>query len=65
MTYLSALSCTTAMHETSKRLSQTLKDVYEPDWNGGEGLATIIDVSLQHTANQMDMLVAYDIVKRK
>ncbi|XP_023687822.2 bridging integrator 2b [Paramormyrops kingsleyae] len=32
-----------AMHETSKRLSQTLKDVYEPDWNGAEGLATIID----------------------
>ncbi|KPP66993.1 hypothetical protein Z043_114461, partial [Scleropages formosus] len=31
------------MHETSKRLSQTLKDVYESDWNGGEDLAVIVD----------------------
>ncbi|KAL4655613.1 bridging integrator 2-like [Arapaima gigas] len=31
------------MHETSKRLSQTLKDVYESDWNGNEDLAAIVD----------------------
>lgn len=33
----------TAVHETSKRLSQTLRDVYEPDWNGGEDLAVITE----------------------
>ncbi|XP_070759031.1 bridging integrator 2b [Enoplosus armatus] len=32
-----------AVHETSKRLSQTLRDVYEPDWNGGEDLAVITE----------------------
>ncbi|XP_077386520.1 bridging integrator 2b isoform X2 [Festucalex cinctus] len=31
-----------AVHETSKRLSQTLRDVYESDWNGVEDLAVII-----------------------
>ncbi|XP_077460031.1 bridging integrator 2b [Stigmatopora argus] len=31
------------LHETSKRLSQTLRDVYEPDWDGMEDLATIIE----------------------
>ncbi|XP_066564348.1 bridging integrator 2a isoform X2 [Amia ocellicauda] len=31
------------MHETSKRLSQSLRDVYEPDWQGGEDLSVIID----------------------
>ncbi|KAM6946908.1 bridging integrator 2b isoform 1-T1 [Lycodopsis pacificus] len=30
-----------AVHETSKRLSQTLTEVYEPDWNGMEDLAGI------------------------
>ncbi|KAM8916024.1 bridging integrator 2b isoform 2-T2 [Spinachia spinachia] len=32
-----------AVHETSKRLSQTLRDVYEPDWNGVEDLAVITE----------------------
>ncbi|KAM8868096.1 bridging integrator 2b [Synchiropus picturatus] len=32
-----------AVHETSKRLSQTLRDVYEPDWNGAEDLPDITD----------------------
>jgi hypothetical protein len=32
------------MHETSKRLSQTLRDVYEPDWQGGEDLSVIMEV---------------------
>ncbi|XP_062311431.1 bridging integrator 2b isoform X1 [Osmerus eperlanus] len=32
-----------AMHESSKRLSQTLKDVYEPEWQGGEDLPIIMD----------------------
>ncbi|XP_031136544.2 bridging integrator 2b isoform X1 [Sander lucioperca] len=32
-----------AVHETSKRLSQTLRDIYEPDWNGGEDLAVITE----------------------
>ncbi|XP_034540421.1 bridging integrator 2b isoform X2 [Notolabrus celidotus] len=32
-----------AVHDTSKRLSQTLRDVYEPDWNGVEGLAVITE----------------------
>ncbi|CAL8274363.1 unnamed protein product [Boreogadus saida] len=32
-----------AIHESSKRLSQTLKDVYESDWNGGEDLSDIIE----------------------
>ncbi|KAM7423342.1 hypothetical protein PAMA_011074 [Pampus argenteus] len=31
------------MHETSKRLSQTLRDIYEPDWNGVEDLAVITE----------------------
>uniref|UniRef100_A0A4W5P7G2 Bridging integrator 2b n=1 Tax=Hucho hucho TaxID=62062 RepID=A0A4W5P7G2_9TELE len=31
------------MHETSKRLSQTLRDVYEPDWQGGEDLPVIME----------------------
>ncbi|KAM9800108.1 bridging integrator 2b [Syngnathus typhle] len=31
-----------AVHETSKRLSQTLQEVYESDWNGAEDLAVII-----------------------
>ncbi|XP_061731523.1 bridging integrator 2b isoform X1 [Nerophis ophidion] len=31
-----------AVHETSKRMSQTLRDVYEPDWDGVEDLAVII-----------------------
>lgn len=34
------------MHEMSKRLSQTLRDVYESDWNGMEELPVIIEVSL-------------------
>ncbi|XP_075952793.1 bridging integrator 2b isoform X2 [Anarhichas minor] len=32
-----------AVHETSKRLSQTLREVYEPDWNGMEDLAVITE----------------------
>lgn len=32
------------MHESSKRLSQTLKDIYEPDWHGVEDLTGIIEV---------------------
>lgn len=34
----------TAVHETSKRLSQTLQDVYEADWDGVEDLGVIIGV---------------------
>ncbi|XP_071389154.1 bridging integrator 2b [Centroberyx affinis] len=32
-----------AMHESSKRLSQTLRDVYESDWNGVEDLSVIVE----------------------
>ncbi|KAJ0023362.1 hypothetical protein NQD34_003261 [Periophthalmus magnuspinnatus] len=32
-----------AVHETSKKLSQTLRDVYESDWDGLEDLAVITD----------------------
>ncbi|KAF5890172.1 bridging integrator 2-like, partial [Clarias magur] len=32
-----------ALHETSKRLSQTLKDVYEEDWHGVEDLSVIME----------------------
>ncbi|KAK2858308.1 hypothetical protein Q7C36_006227 [Tachysurus vachellii] len=35
-------SAVKAIHEASKRLSQTLKDVYEPDWQGGEDLSVIM-----------------------
>ncbi|XP_038827167.1 bridging integrator 2-like [Salvelinus namaycush] len=31
------------MHETSKRLSQMLRDIYEPDWQGGEDLSVIME----------------------
>lgn len=34
-----------AVHETSKRLSQTLRDVYEPEWNGVGELVVITEVS--------------------
>lgn len=34
------------MHETSKRLSQTLRDIYESDWFGVEELPVITEVSL-------------------
>lgn len=34
----------TAVHETSKRLSQTLRDIYEPEWNGVEDLGVITEV---------------------
>nr|XP_057925784.1 bridging integrator 2b [Doryrhamphus excisus] len=30
-----------AVHETSKRMSQTLRHIYEPDWDGVEDLAAI------------------------
>ncbi|KAL0977866.1 hypothetical protein UPYG_G00162370 [Umbra pygmaea] len=36
-------SAVKVMHETSKRLSQTLKDVYEPDWQGGDDLSVIME----------------------
>lgn len=44
--FAATISCCfpTAMHETSKRLSQMLRDIYEPDWNGVEDLAVITDV---------------------
>ncbi|KAM3620882.1 uncharacterized protein V6R79_003238 [Siganus canaliculatus] len=32
-----------AVHEASKRLSQTLRDVYESDWNGVEDLSVIME----------------------
>uniref|UniRef100_A0A665WQ96 Bridging integrator 2-like n=1 Tax=Echeneis naucrates TaxID=173247 RepID=A0A665WQ96_ECHNA len=32
-----------AVHETSKRLSQTLRDIYESDWDGAEDLAVITE----------------------
>ncbi|XP_034089142.1 bridging integrator 2b isoform X1 [Gymnodraco acuticeps] len=32
-----------AMHDTSKRLSQTLREVYEPEWNGVEDFAVITE----------------------
>ncbi|KAM9409497.1 bridging integrator 2b isoform 3-T3 [Pholidichthys leucotaenia] len=32
-----------AMHETSRRVSQTLRDIYESDWNGVEDLAVITE----------------------
>ncbi|XP_076870808.1 bridging integrator 2b isoform X2 [Brachyhypopomus gauderio] len=38
--YFSAVK---AMHETSKRLSQTLQDVYESDWQGVEDLSAIME----------------------
>ncbi|CAB1354223.1 unnamed protein product, partial [Coregonus sp. 'balchen'] len=41
------------MHETSKRLSQTLRDVYEPDWQGGEDLS-------ERLAKRGRKLVDYD-----
>ncbi|KAI2663677.1 Bridging integrator 2 [Labeo rohita] len=31
------------LHESSKRLSQTLKDIYEPDWHGVEDLTVIME----------------------
>ncbi|XP_051985925.1 bridging integrator 2-like [Xyrauchen texanus] len=31
------------MHESSKRLSQTLKDIYESDWHGVEDLSVIME----------------------
>ncbi|KAI4900730.1 hypothetical protein NFI96_014375 [Prochilodus magdalenae] len=31
------------MHDTSKRLSQTLKDIYESDWQGIEDLSVIME----------------------
>lgn len=34
----------TAVHETSKRLSQTLRDIYESDWNGVQDLSVITEV---------------------
>lgn len=34
-----------AVHETSKRLSQTLRDVYESDWDGVVDLSVITEVS--------------------
>lgn len=34
-----------AVHETSKRLSQTLRDVYESDWDGAMDLSVITEVS--------------------
>lgn len=39
------LFLSSAVHETSKRLSQTLRDVYELDWNGVGELAVITEVS--------------------
>uniref|UniRef100_A0A671R6W1 Bridging integrator 2-like n=1 Tax=Sinocyclocheilus anshuiensis TaxID=1608454 RepID=A0A671R6W1_9TELE len=35
--------CFLVMHESSKRLSQTLKDIYEPDWHGVEDLTVIME----------------------
>nr|XP_020448840.1 bridging integrator 2-like isoform X2 [Monopterus albus] len=32
-----------AVHDTSKRLSQTLRDIYESDWNGVDDLAVIAE----------------------
>ncbi|XP_069614733.1 bridging integrator 2 [Ranitomeya imitator] len=32
-----------AMHESSKRLSETLQVIYRPDWNGHEGLQAIVE----------------------
>ena len=37
--------CCLVMHETSKRLSQTLKEIYESDWQGIEDLSVIMEVS--------------------
>lgn len=34
----------TAVHETSRRLSQTLRETYETDWSGVEDLAVITEV---------------------
>lgn len=56
------------MHETSKRLSQTLRDVYESDWFGVGELPAITEVSfgciysiqvvvLVFTAQQSEILV--------
>ncbi|KAM6979691.1 bridging integrator 2b [Aplochiton taeniatus] len=36
-------SAVKAMHESSKRLSQTLRDVYEPDWQGVEDQSVIME----------------------
>ncbi|XP_059812151.1 bridging integrator 2-like isoform X2 [Hypanus sabinus] len=38
--YLNAVK---GLHETSKKLSLTLQDVYEPDWDGKEDLQPIIE----------------------
>ncbi|CAK6958759.1 bridging integrator 2b isoform X1 [Scomber scombrus] len=32
-----------AVHDTSKRLSQTLREIYEPEWNGAEELPVITE----------------------
>ncbi|XP_038642497.1 bridging integrator 2-like isoform X2 [Scyliorhinus canicula] len=37
------LNAVRAMHETSKRLSLTLQEVYEPDWEGKDDLLPIVE----------------------
>ncbi|XP_073432831.1 bridging integrator 2 [Dendrobates tinctorius] len=36
-------SAVKAMHESSKRLSETLQVIYRPDWDGYEGLQAIVE----------------------
>lgn len=45
------------MHETSKRLSQTLKDVYESDWQGVEDLSVITEVRTRHCAHDFSAIL--------
>lgn len=45
------------MHETSKRLSQTLKDVYEADWQGVEDLSVITEVRTRHCAHDFSAIL--------
>uniref|UniRef100_A0A672KH70 Bridging integrator 2 n=1 Tax=Sinocyclocheilus grahami TaxID=75366 RepID=A0A672KH70_SINGR len=45
------------MHESSKRLSQTLKDIYEPDWHGVEDLTVIME---ERVAKRGRKMVDYD-----
>ena len=54
--------CCLVMHDTSKRLSQTLKDIYESDWQGIEDLSVIMEVS-QPSLNKWQCISFQQVIK--
>lgn len=45
------------MHESSKKVAETLKEIYSAEWDGFEDLKAIAQVSVPHLCYPVNLIV--------